>query len=131
MIAKPTANVAQLLIYTESIANRLTINSHNFDTKIWLEIPKDIAKDLTLTEVRQLGLTPTVIDIEQNIVREDKKPWIVLNPNGIDKTAGFHMIEFTFRNQAVQDYQQFYFSYTAQVDNPDKPYVYMERTDNT
>ena len=102
-----------------------------FETKIWLEIPKNIAKDLTLIGVRQLGLTPTAIDIEAYIVREDKKPWIVLNPNGIDKTAGFHMIEFTFRNQAVQDYQTFYFSYTTQVDNPDKPYVYMERTDNT
>ena len=131
MIAKPTANVAQLLPYTESISNRITINSSMFDTKIWLEIPKNIAKDLTLTEVRQLSLTPTAIDIETYIVREDIKPWIVLNPNGIDKTAGFHMIEFTFRNQAVQAYQTFYFSYTAQVDSPDKPYVYMERTDNT
>lgn len=131
MIAKPTANVAQLLSYAESIANKITINNNHFNTNIWLEIPKNIANNLTLVEVKQLGLNPTAIDIETYITRDNKKPWLVLKPDGIDKSAGFHMIEFTFTNEALDTSQYYYFSYTAQIDNPEKPYVYMKREDNT
>ena len=130
-IVLPDKNCGKLLSYGDSIANRLTLNTANFDWKLWLEIPRDIAKDLTLELVRELGISQREIDIETYIVREDIKPWLIINPNGLDFTPGFHMLQFIFRNQELQVYQSLYFSYTAQVDNPEKPYIYMNREETT
>lgn len=126
----PDKQYGQLLPYKESVANTLTMNSHQFDWKLWLEIPKDIAKDLTLEQVKELGLNPTEIDV-QTIVRESVRPWLVINPLSLDQTPGFHMLQFIFRNQSLQVYQSYYFSYLAQIDNPEKPYIYMKREETS
>ena len=126
--ADSTTNYAQLLPYQESIANLRTFNIEKFNWKFWLEIPKDIAKDLTLTSVKELGLESKDIDLV-NITRDSVRPWLVFNPNGLNKDPGFHMLQFVFRNNNTNTFQLFYFSYMAQVDNPEKPYIYMERKD--
>lgn len=129
MKADSTTNYAQLLSYQESIANLKTFNIEKFSWNFWLEIPKDIAKDLTLMEVKELGLNPKDIDILTNVTRDSVRPWLVFNPDGLNKDPGFHMLQFAFRNNKTETYQLFYFSYMAQVDDPVKPYIYMERTD--
>lgn len=130
-IVLPDKQYGQLLPYKESIASTKTMATEQYEWKLWLEIPKDIAKDLTLEQVKELGLNPTEIDIETAIVRDSVRPWLVLNPLYIDQTPGFHMLQFIFRNQALNVYQSFYFSYLSQVDNPEKPYIYMKREEET
>lgn len=129
MELKPDTNYGSLLPYTESIANRITLNTCQSTWELWLEIPKEIAKDLTLEQAKILGMYPTDIDIETAIVRDSVRPWLVVNPEALDMTPGFHMLQFIFRNQVLQVYESYYFSYTSQVDNPEKPYIYMERKD--
>jgi hypothetical protein len=105
------------------------LNTCQSTWKLWLEIPKEIAKDLTLEQAKILGMYPTDIDIETAIVRDSVRPWLVVNPEVLDMSPGFHMLQFIFRNQVLQVYESYYFSYTSQVDNPEKPYIYMERKD--
>jgi hypothetical protein len=123
------ANYVELLPYRESLEHIVTLTPSQLDYKLWLEIPNNIAKDLTLTEVKYLGLTPTTVDIETNITRDSVRPWLVFNQTAINKTPGFHMLEFIFRNNTINTYQSLYFCYMSQVDNPEKPYIYMERKD--
>jgi hypothetical protein len=128
-------NCGELLPYIESVAKTVTFNTNEFNRRFWLAIPKDDAKDLTLEQVTELGLIPKDISIEDYIEREAQgdslKPWLIINPEGLDKSAGFHMIQFTFMNNKLNVYQSFYFSYISQVDNPDKPYIYMNRGEQT
>lgn len=124
-------NCGQLLEYRESLANITTIHEPQKSQDLWLEIPRHIAKDLTLTQARELGLNPTDINIVEAIERDSVRPWLMINPTYLDFTPGFHMIQFIFRNEALNVYQSFYYSYMSQVDNPEKPYIYMQREDNT
>lgn len=124
-------NCGQLLPYRESLANIITIHSPQNTWNLWLEIPRDMAKDLTLYQVKILGLEPTDIDIATNIVRESVRPWLVVDPSALDFTPGFHMIQFVFMNEVLNVYQSFYFSYMSQVDNPEKPYIYMNQEEQS
>ena len=126
----PAINYGQLLPYTESLANIVTIHEPQFNTPIWLEMPRADAKDLTIYQIKELGLNPTEIDV-QSVTRDGIRPWVAIEASVLDMTPGFHMIQFTFTNAVLNAYQSYYFSYMAQIDDPAKPYIYMERTDNT
>lgn len=126
----PAINYGQLLPYTESLANIVTIHEPQFNTPIWLEMPRADAKDLTIYQIKELGLNPTEIDI-QSVTRDGIRPWVAIEASVLDMTPGFHMIQITFTNTVLNVYQSYYFSYMAQIDDPAKPYIYMERTDNT
>lgn len=126
----PAINYGQLLPYTESLANIVTIHEPQFNTPIWLEMPRTDAKDLTIYQIKELGLNPTEIDI-QSVTRDGIRPWVAIEASVLDMTPGFHMIQITFTNTVLNVYQSYYFSYMAQIDDPAKPYIYMERTDNT
>lgn len=126
----PAINYGQLLPYTESLANIVTIHEPQFNTPIWLEMPRADAKDLTIYQIKELGLNPTEIDI-QSVTRDGVRPWIAIEASVLDMTPGFHMIQIIFTNTVLNVYQSYYFSYMAQIDDPAKPYIYMERTDNT
>lgn len=126
----PAINYGQLLPYTESLASIVTIHEPQFNTPIWLEMPRADAKDLTIYQIKELGLNPTEIDI-QSVTRDGVRPWVTIEASVLDMTPGFHMIQFTFTNTVLNVYQSYYFSYMAQIDDPAKPYIYMERTDNT
>lgn len=126
----PAINYGQLLPYTESLANIVTIHEPQFNTPIWLEMPRADAKDLTIYQIKELGLNPTEIDV-QSVTRDGIRPWVAIEASVLDMTPGFHMIQFTFTNIVLNVYQSYYFSYMAQIDDPAKPYIYMERTDNT
>ncbi len=133
MTSSTPNNIAKLLPFKDSVANTITLNTNRFQWKMYLEIPKDIAKDLTLLEVKDLGLETKQIDIETAIVRETTgtdipRPWLIANLTYFNQEPGFHMVEFVFRNNNTNVYQSFYFSYTAQIDDPDKSYIYMNRT---
>lgn len=126
----PAINYGQLLPYTESLANIVTIHEPQFNTPIWLEMPRADAKDLTIYQIKELGLNPTEIDI-QSVTRDGIRPWVAIEASVLDMTPGFHMMQITFTNIVLNVYQSYYFSYMAQIDDPAKPYIYMERTDNT
>ena len=126
----PTILNSRLLPYKESVANIKYINSSLFSIPLWLEMPKDIAKDLTLEQVKELGIEP--IDIPASFIKRNGiKPWLVIDMTFINLTPGFHMLQFVFYNNLLDVYQSYYFSYMVQVDNPDKSYIYMERKDTT
>lgn len=131
MTSQPN-NIAKLLPFKDSVADTLTLNTNRFQWKLYLEIPKDIAKDLTLTEVIDLGLQSKQID-KKAVVRETTgddipRPWLIADLAYFNQEPGFHMVEFVFQNNNTDVHQSFYFSYIAQIDDPDKSYIYMNRS---
>ena len=82
----PAINYGQLLPYTESLANIVTIHEPQFNTPIWLEIPRADAKDLTIYQIKELGLNPTEIDI-QSVTRDGIRPWVAIEASvlGLNK----------------------------------------------
>ena len=113
------------LIYTQLVEDtEITISEY-----LWLMIPKEIAKYLTLRLIREIGPENINYDISQS-ERDSKNPWIKIPAATINLSPGFHMYEFIFDNIELDVTQTYYFCYQLQLDNPDKPYVYMNRSGN-
>lgn len=56
-----------------------------------------------------------------------KRPWIDIPVDCLDLDLGLHTYTVEFVNTTTGDTLYQYFNYTIQIDNPDKPYIYMER----
>lgn len=60
-------------------------------------------------------------------VRKESPTWLKLTTTLINKEIGLHIYKLTFVDTETDVLTSLWFSYTIQNDNPDKPYVYMER----
>lgn len=114
--------------YQEAIMNRTTFNINQMKGHIWLEIPKQLSKSLTLVSMAEIGITETVVPPEC-ITREEKYPWIEFPISYANEEPGFHMYELIFSVDDMNEQQVLYFCYSVQTDRPDKPYVYMKGTE--
>lgn len=94
----------------------------------WIHLPTDIAKYLDLVEVKNVD-TDKDVDFHLDWEREDIHPWYKLRLESLDLTLGTHMYRLKFDNTFLHDELDLYFRYTIQDDNPDKPYVYMNRSE--
>lgn len=55
------------------------------------------------------------------------RPWIELNCKDLDSSIGYHVYKLQFIVHRTMDVFDCYFSYTVQDNNPEKPYLYMNR----
>lgn len=114
--------------YQEAILNRTTFNNNQMKGHIWLEIPKALAKYLTLVSAAEIGETETLVP-QESLIREAKYPWIECPISVINEAPGFHMYQLTFSVDNRNEEQVLYFCYSIQTDSPDKSYVYMKGTE--
>lgn len=55
-------------------------------------------------------------------------PWLDILSSWLNMIPGRHIYKFSFVNRATSDTVELFFSYIAQVDDPEKSYVYMKVT---
>lgn len=54
-------------------------------------------------------------------------PWIDILFEALDDDPGYHIYKIEFRDLVTEDASLLYFAYNLQVDDPEKPYIYMHR----
>lgn len=62
-----------------------------------------------------------------NTVKRESPTWLKFATDYINKSIGLHSYKLTFVDRETDISISLWFSYSIQNDNPDKPYVYMER----
>lgn len=55
------------------------------------------------------------------------RPWIEIESKVLDTKPGLHIYMLKWINKVTLDVHLQYFSYSIQTDNPEKPYIYMDR----
>ena len=115
-----------LRTYEESLYNREFIDSIDMQNKVWIHIPRDISKYLTLTKVIDAE-THEEIDIENKYVRDDNRPLMCFDEGVFSSKAGNHVYSFVFDDSDIQVPVILYLSYRVYDNKVEKPYVYMNR----
>lgn len=98
-------------------------NINQFNDIIWIHIPDSDSKYLTDISIREMYQSDFI-----QYSRELSYPWMYINSSELNKSPGQHIYEIKLKDSRYLEGNCYlYFSYIIQDDNPDKPYIYMDR----
>lgn len=63
-------------------------------------------------------------------VKKESPTWLKVKTDFINKEIGMHLYKVTFVDTVTDVLTSLWFAYIIQNDNPDKPYVYIERKED-
>ena len=107
------------------------INIHDVEYFLWIHIPEELSWDFELFQLDEIIFSGLVeVDFQGLIEREGRRPWFKLNSGLLNKEIGKHIYKMSMVNRKTNDVISLYFSYIIQDDNPDKPYIYMNRNES-
>ncbi len=81
---------------------------------------------MVLTEIYNLNASES-LDYSDYVTRDENRPWIDIQSSILDVTAGQHTYRMTFNRLGEKLSATCWFSYIIQDNNPEKPYIYMDR----
>lgn len=110
--------------------NTRIYNSKDFDEIVCIKLPPELPRDMSLAEIYNLNASEDV-DFADKVTRDEHKPWIDIDSSILDLTAGQHTYRLTFKKVDWKLTATCWFSYIIQDNNPEKPYIYMNRGENS
>ena len=114
--------------YEELSCNSKVFNVDTLPDVVWIRIPDGCNLD-AVTSISELDSTHSV-----EYTRDACKPWIQVSAKLLDADVGHHVYSILMHHTELYESidlsvnYMLYFSYIIQNDNPDKPYIYMDRT---
>ena len=115
---------------SEMPLNTKIYNSKDSSEIVCVKLPPQMPRDMELTEIYNLNASEDV-DFADKTTRDEHRPWIDIDSTILDLTAGQHVYRMTFRNPWRKLGATCWFSYIIQDNNPEKPYIYMDRSEDS
>ena len=109
--------------------NTKIYNSKDFSEIVCIKLPPQMPRDMDLTEIYNLNASEDV-DFADQVTRDEHRPWIDISSTILDQTPGQHIYRMTFQKEDCKLKANCWFSYIIQENNPEKPYIYMDRNEN-
>ena len=114
---------------SEMPLNTKIYNSKDFDEIVCVKLPPQMPRDMDLIEIYNLNASEDV-DFADQITRDEHRPWIDISSSILDLGIGQHVYRMTFAKENCKLKATCWFSYIIQDNNPEKPYIYMDRGEN-
>ena len=109
--------------------NTKIYNSKDFDEIVCVKLPPQMPRDMDLIEIYNLNASEDV-DFADQVTRDEHRPWIDISSSILDLGIGQHTYRMTFAKENCKLKATCWFSYIIQNNNPEKPYIYMDREEN-
>lgn len=106
-----------------ALFNKQVVAGHN----LWISLPEDISSVCQLEVISEL--CDTKKDIDMSIIYREGS-LIKIPEYAVNLELGLHQFEISLKNIITGDQMYCYFQYHIQDDNPDAPYIYMNRKEN-
>lgn len=110
----------QKLSGNTAVFNKQVVAGHN----LWISLPEDISSVCQVEVISELGDTKK--DIDMSIIYREGS-LIKIPEHAVNRELGLHQFEISLKNIITGDQMYCYFQYHIQDDNPDAPYIYMNR----
>ena len=104
-------------------------NSKDFSEVVCVKLPPQMPRDMDLTEIYNLNASEDV-DFADKTTRDEHRPWVDISSDILDLSAGQHTYRMTFQKPECKLKATCWFSYIIQDNNPEKPYIYMNRDED-
>jgi hypothetical protein len=105
-------------------------NAKDFSEIVCIKLPPQMPRDMELTEIYNLNSSEEV-DFTDFVTRDENRPWIDIQASILDKSIGQHTYRMTFSRLGCKLSATCWFSYIIQDNNPEKPYIYMDRSEDS
>lgn len=112
----------------EAISHAVTVNKRELFDTFCFEVPHELTHSISLINISE-STTSRIID-DTNIDDKFPFPWIDVNTSALNQEIGNHVYVFTFMNNLVGHMVDLYASYNIRFNDPDKPYIYMKRSED-
>ena len=113
--------------YDDAISHALVVNKRELFQSFCFEVPHQLTQSLSLLCIRD-SVSGEVVD-DNAIDDKFPFPWIDVNTSALNQEIGNHVYVFTFMNNIVDHTVDLYASYIIRYNDPDKPYIYMKRSE--
>jgi len=113
---------------SEMPLNTKIYNSKDFSEIVCVKLPPQMPRDMDLTEIYNLNASEDV-DFADKTTRDEHRPWVDISSDILDLSAGQHTYRMTFQKPECKLKATCWFGYIIQDNNPEKPYIYMDRGD--
>lgn len=115
----------------EDVFNDVPVfNVDTIEYYLWFHLPIEISRDCQMYEVHKFDNSSecTLIpNFHRFCKRFGKRPWYRVTSAILDKSEGQHTYKLCFINTLTDDVFSLYVSYIVQTNNPDTPYIYVNR----
>lgn len=102
-------------------------NKSKLEYYLWIHIPEKISNTCQFFQVNEMCPNPVESRFFKHFEHESGKPWVKVVTKVLNTEVGMHTYQLLFVNKLTNDVVTLYISYIIQDDNPDKPYIYMNR----
>ena len=105
-------------------------NAKDFSEVVCVKLPPQMPRDMQLIEIYNLNSSED-LDFTDFVTRNENRPWVDIQSSILDTTAGQHTYRMTFAKEEIKLTATCWFSYIIQDNNPEKPYIYMQRDEDS
>lgn len=122
--------IVKAVSYDDLSSNRRVINKSCISKILHVELPTEIVSHgYILDEISCIDDSSSIEYLNTQSLGKPvlNHPWIDIGIGNINIDSGAHTYRIQFLNSKDNDIIFLYFSYIVQDDNPDKPYIYMNR----
>jgi hypothetical protein len=97
---------------------------------ICVKLPDSMPRDMELSGIYDLNANKS-LDFYEYVTRDEHKPWIDIRSSLLDLSVGQHVYKLTFTKLGIDLPAICWFGYIVQDNHVDKPYIYMDRSEDT
>lgn len=117
--------ICKAVAYCDMASNRPVMNVLQFKDILHIELPEKAA----LERHNLLSITYLSEDSYSLVAKSTSvtSRWVDIPCNLLDSSAGVHSYCITLADPISSDTYRLYFTYLIQDDNPNTPYIYMNR----
>ena len=106
-------------------------NSKTVEEHIWVHVHPEITQSAEVCGLQRVeDKNLREVDYTGHMVQEACKPWFCIDKEILSMTPGLHIYKMQFVTTITPLPFSVYFSYIIQEDDPEKPYIYMNRSDS-
>lgn len=120
-------NIIEACIYKNLPKHTKVWNTDTLEHHTWINVPVELSKSHELFQVDEISSDNIEVDFTDKIMRECNRPWFKVTTSILNTDPGQHIYKMSFINRFTNDISCLYFSYIIQDDDPEKPYIYMNR----
>lgn len=114
--------------YEDISKNSRVLNLAELDYFLYVKLEPPLTSEWYLYRIEEKQKDGTLKQLHfPSTVRKESPTWLKFTTDFINKEIGMHTYKVTFVDTVTDVLVSLWFAYIIQNDNPDKPYVYMNR----
>lgn len=114
--------------YSDLPKYSVVINEKEIEYFLWVYLNPDYVRDASFIGAREVTDDKPVITFPDTFVRPSTS-WIRMKTDNLNKKPGLHIYKLQFVIPSTDETFSLYANYIIQRSDVDKPYVYMNRTE--